>query len=451
MRARDPRIPIHERTLGGASTRASGAIGSDPITAAPRVAKFAQGEPWTSRDGTLWPMLVVRTITTDEIDAVSDLTARIFASEEEYDGMFQITRAAYQSCPFMSLDLCFVGETEGRLVAKWQVLDFSLRIAGVEVKVGGIQGVVAEPDENHKGYPKQIAMEALPRVREMDYDILLGYAQRGAFYRKLGAVPLHAEYELEVDARQVPRLDHDPYHAFDEATELSDLMRIYNARNVDRSASMIRSEALWPWMVRRPPIVLMGQDGYIGLRDGGDKLEVREIHTASAAESDVALRKIAAVAREHGYSRIVGRVPADHGLVRSAVAHGAQITTKYSKKSGALALCIAPVRLIERIAGSLEARLHASVYADTRVELEIRSGFDAGHLTLNAGGRDKREAVLNVSPGAAMQLAAGYRAVGDVLAGEANDASPPVDAQALHLLETLFPMGHPYLWATDRY
>jgi hypothetical protein len=397
-------------------------------------------------------MLVVRNnITPDEFDAVSDLTARVFASEAEYDGMFQITRAALQSCPFMPPELCFVGEAEGRLVAKWQVLDFRMRIAGVEVKMGGVQGVVAEPDENHKGYPKQIALAALPIVRDLDYDIVLGYAQRGAFYRRIGAVPLHAEYEVELDTQLIPRLDDDPYHDFDEATELPELMRLYNARNEDRSASLIRSESLWPWMVRKPPIVFMGETGYIGLRDGGDRLEIREVHAASAAECDVALRKIGSVARALGHRRIVGRIPADHGLVRTAITHGARVTTTYSKKSGALALCLAPVRLIERIAGRLETRLHESAFADTQVELTLRSGLDAGHLTLNSGGGKKQDVSLSISPGGAAQLAVGYRSVDDILHEEADASTPSLDARQLKLLDTLFPTGHPYMWATDRY
>ena len=144
-------------------------------------------------------MAIVRKLRSDETDAVADLTARVFGKPHEYAGMFQMMQNAYANCPFIPTDLCWVAEAGGRIVAKWQILDFEMRIAGTPIRMGGIQAVAAEPDENHKGYAKEVALAALPEIRELDFDLVLGFAQRGAFYRRLGAVVVAANYEIELD------------------------------------------------------------------------------------------------------------------------------------------------------------------------------------------------------------------------------------------------------------
>ena len=103
--------------------------------------------------------------------------------------MNSLMRAAYQSCPFIPPELCWIGVEDERLVVKWQLLDFRLRIAGTVVPIAGIQAVVAEPDVNHTGYAMKAALAALQDIRELDFDMLLGFATRGGFYTKLGTVP----------------------------------------------------------------------------------------------------------------------------------------------------------------------------------------------------------------------------------------------------------------------
>ena len=108
-------------------------------------------------------MATVRLMTPDDIDAVSDLTARVFGDPEDYQTTASILKSAYRECPFMPPDLCWVGEDAGRIVVKWQILDLEMLVAGVPIRMGGIQAVAAEPDANHKGYAKKVALAALPK------------------------------------------------------------------------------------------------------------------------------------------------------------------------------------------------------------------------------------------------------------------------------------------------
>ncbi len=401
-------------------------------------------------------MTIVRALRRDEVDGVADLTARVFAKDGDYDAIFQMTKAAYLHCPFMPPELCWVAEVDGRIVAKWQVLDFRIRVGNTAVRMGGIQAVVAEPDENHKGYPGTIAAQGLSEAAGMGFDVVLGFAQRGALYRRLGAVPIMAEYELVLDARQIAPLRDDPFHEWSEA-ELPELIDHYNQSNEGRSGSLIRTPEHWPWMVRKAPIIHISQEGYIGVRHGPDELEIRELAGRSSAFYDAALRKLGALARAAGVRKIRGAVPVDHPFALMSIAYGSRMRTIYTKRAGCLALPLAPLRLLERIRGELDERLRNSRYFETRLELGVRCAGCESSTILNPAGSRQQKIDVSLSPGGLLQLAFGYRPVRAVLldkserAAETGGAAPPPDDAALALLETIFPHGHPFMWQTDRY
>jgi hypothetical protein len=401
-------------------------------------------------------MFEIRLLTSDDVHAAADLTARIFAAEAEYDGMLAMMKAAMTDCPYMPPELCFGGFLDGRLIAKWQVLDFKTRIGRTTVRMAGIQGVVAEPDENHKGYPRQIATQALPMLGPMGFDIALGFAQRGALYRRIGAVPVMADYELTLDVRRLPPLRNDPFHVWTEA-ELPRYMELYAEANKHRSGSMVRTAEMWPWMMRRPDEVHICDDGYIGIRRHADRIEIREISGLGDAFHEIALAKLAAIAKDAGHQLVHGAVPADHPLTLAAIPYGAKITTAYTKKSGCLALPISPLRLLSRLESEFEDRLQASRFHDEQIELVLRCVGGESRLSLNPAGRQTRKIEFSLSPAAAMQLAFGYRPLRGVVLEERRRAEKEgfaptsLDERDLLVLETLFPHGHPFMWYTDRY
>lgn len=395
-------------------------------------------------------MAVVRTLRRDEIDQVADLTARVFGDPQEVGPMRQLMQAAYEHCPYMPTDLCFVAIEDGRLVAKWQILDFTMWIAGTQVPMAGIQGVVAEPDANHKGYARLVAEHAIDEVRDHGFDLALGFAQRGAFYLRIGAVPVCADYMLEMDARGIAPLRDDPFRLAGDA-DLPVLIAHYNDSHAGTTGPLVRTEALMPWLVRRPESFHLCDDGYVGVTLFDDRLEIREIAGRGAAFQDAAVRKVGALAREAGLRRIQGAVSAAHPFVAAAAVHGATLTTTYSKKSGCISLALAPGRLMTRIADSLGDRLRHSEHHDVCLDLGLRAGHEEVRVTLNPDGTKGRKCDLVFSPGALLQLAMGYRSASDVLVDEGGLQDHPPTGDELALLDTVFPRTHPFMWHTDRY
>jgi hypothetical protein len=393
----------------------------------------------------------VRNLRPDETDAVADLTARVFSGPDEYPGMFELIRSAYANCPFIPTDLCWVAEAGGRIVAKWQLLDFEMRIAGTPIRMGGIQAVAAEPDENHKGYAKEVALTALPQIRELDFDLVLGFAQRGAFYRRLGAVVVAADYQVELDASGVPPLREDPFRPWNEADDLPFIIDAYNQSNANSTGPLIRNEALWPWLVRRPTSIHVCNDGYIGVSLFDDRLEIREVAGHGPHFYDAAIRKIAALAREADLKPICGGVAPDHPLIRMAIPYGIRVHSTYTRKSGCIGLALAPVRLIGRLTNTLSARLQASRYHDVHLDLGLRAPDEEARLLVNPQGQQGRKVDLDLPAGALLQLAMGHVSASSLLVAHPEACTQPLNAELLGLLDAAFPVGHPFMWHTDRY
>jgi hypothetical protein len=394
---------------------------------------------------------IVRTLRPDETDAAADLTARVFGKPEEYAEMSALVRAAYNDCPFMEPDMCWVAEVGGRIVVKWQLLDFEMWIAGTPIRMGGVQALAAEPDENHKGYAKEVALVALPQLREMEIDLLLGFAQRGAFYRKLGGVVLGAEHEVEFDARGIPPLAEDPFREWSEAEDLPSIIAEYNRSNAQSTGPLVRNEALWPWLVRRPRTVHLCEEGYVGVTFVGNRLEIREVCGQGTAFHDAAVRKIAALAREAGVRRIWGNIAPDHPFTAAAAAYGVQVQSTYSHKSGCMGLVLAPLRLVARLRETLDARLGASRYHDVHLDLGLEVPGENARLALNPEGREGRKLDLHLPGNALLQLAMGHVSAEQTLLANPGACLEAGEGDNLALLDTVFPAGYPFMWRSDRY
>ena len=391
--------------------------------------------------------ITVRRLGPDDIPAAAALTARIFAGEGELVGMTAMLEAAYTHCPYMPPNLCWGAFVGDRLAAKWQVLDFQVRVAGNVLRVGGIQGVVAAPDDNFKGYPLLIARKAMPALAHEGFSMVMGFAQRGGLYMKLGAVPLAPEYRVEIDPRSVPRIKDaaDTFFELSSEEDIGFVLDLYNETNHDRSGSLVRTPEYWPWMVRNPDRYLLTRDGYIGVNDFGDHIELKEVGARTPAFYDLALRKLSALAREKGYQRISGWIPTEHPFCDAARRYGIELRTSVLKRSGCIGLVLDPTGLVEGVRPGLDARREAEGLPPLQVTFS-GAGFDAT-LDLTGGADVARKIDVAIPSPAFLQWCFGFRPVSSTLVEHGCE----LDAEDHSLLEQLFPVGQPFTWGSDRY
>ena len=396
-------------------------------------------------------MIRVRTITDDDVESVADLTARVFG-QDDTARMREEMEAALHYCPFMRKDLVWIAEQDGNVLAKWQFLDFVIRVAGVDIRAAGAQAVVAEPNQRGRGPAQQVIPVALAGIIAAGFDITFGFAQRGAFYERIGAATVMANYTLRIERRRIPRLQADPFSPLVPYSEsdLEPMFEHYRRSNADRTGSMVRTLKHWGWMPRRPTNIVICPDGYIGYRIGPDALEIREIAGDSVEYYDAALRKLGALAKEAGVDEVRGSVPIDHPFAQVAASLGARIDVEYPPHSGGIALVINIESFVSKLLPAFEGRLAESRFRDTRVQFSLRCDDVDLKLIMNPSGHNDLKLELAVSRRALLFLTFGYQSVDTVLARE-GIASASFDEDSRRLLEVLFPQGHPFMWEPDRF
>ncbi len=395
------------------------------------------------------PDIHVRRLGEDDVPAAAAMTAGIFAStEDERAGMTKLLDAAYRTCPYMPPSLCWGAFDGDRLAAKWQILDFSVRVAGNVLRVAGIQGVVASPDENFKGYPALIARQAIGDVVAEGFTMVMGFAQRGGLYVKLGGVPIAPEYRIDLDARAVPPLPaaDDPFRLLESEDDVAFVLDVYNETNAGRSGTFVRTPEYWPWMVRKPDTHWITDDGYIGVIETENELELKEVGARDPAFYDLAARKLSALARAAGHARIWGRIPPDHPFCDVARRYGIELRTRVPKRSGCMGMVLDPASFVAAVRPGLDARSKELALPPLALAFG-GSGFDETLALDGVGSGARRDVQLAVPASVLLQWCFGFRSVTSALV---EHAAPAVPAD-LELLDALFPTGTPFTWGSDRY
>ena len=398
-------------------------------------------------------MIQVRRLGPADIDAIAELTGHAFGGTDPTTAS-ALQRAASMACPFMPPTLCWGMEKDGRLIAKWQLLDLTMRIGQARLRVAGAHTVAVHRDHQGEQRIEELFRRGRSEGEELGFELILGFAQRGSLYQQLGAVPVCADYTWSCDALKLPTGSLAGFH---ERSEPSELVRLYNLAHESRPLSLVRSVELWPWLLRKPPRILVGPGGYLGLREAPDALEVRELGHGHPAFAESALRALSTLARERGIRRIHGHLPPDHPLVRASIPYGAELTQRHEKRAGAMGGIVHVGRFLDRMAPELERRLAHSEHAGDSLVLDLTIDGRPHTLELGAGGVRTKTLRLDLPAALLLQLTVGYRSPLSLLSALSHDASSSDaarllgDRASMSLLDALFPPAHPFVSHTDRW
>lgn len=396
----------------------------------------------------------LRRLTRADIDAAADLTARVFGRGDQVRAYYDQVRAASLHCPFMPPELCWgVFDDGGRLLAKWQLVELSMLVLGTPLRTAGAFGIAAEPGLRDADVVRRLLAAGHEEVRALGFDLLIGLAARGSIYQRLGGRPVCAETAWEIDALHVPppqlRCRLVPH-----AEQSRWLVEVYAQANAARSGTLVRSPELIAFLPRRPPLVLATDDGYVGVRETVDGIEVREVAALHPRFFDLALRELSLRARERGLRRVFGDLPADHGLVHASAKYGARLSTEYPRHSGCMAGVIDEQRLLDQLAPALQARLASSRFAGARVTLAI--AVAGRHHRVALGAADVRAGSVQEididlalhDSGALAQLVFGYLPASALAVAQ---GAVGLDFERASLLDALFAQPAPFVWYPDRF
>lgn len=369
-----------------------------------------------------------RFATDDDIDQLVALTVDTFLRPEERAAVAELLDAAYRHSPRVRADLCAVAVDRGRIVARSQVLELTIRVRGIDLSVAGVQGFAAPPDARG-GLPLRMMATLRHRMSDWGFALTYGYASRGRWFsRLLGTEPLHPEYRWSLP---VPARGGRP-HRFQELDpgDHETPTRLLGA--MAGPGSILRQVHDWPLLRWAPQERFHAPGAYIGVRQNEDALEVREAVGSDPGFGVEALDFLCEETRRRGLSRLEGELPPDHPIVLASHALGCDHTTRWSAHSGAIGAA-------ENVGVLLDAMR------------PVLAGADIGSLEVEGGHRVDVGEGLNVRvPCKASQLLPliwGGQSAANLDARHGWDLPRDhVDA-----LATAFPTCHPNTWPADRF
>ena len=342
-------------------------------------------------------------------------------------------------------------EEDGEVRASATVLPLESFVDGVPRPMGGISAVMVHPAYRRRGYAGELMLAVLRDMRERDVGLSLLSPFAHPFYRVFGyeLASEAIEYRLKPsDLSTSP--EQSRLRAYREE-DLSSLMLLYEAEAKEHALSVRRSEGHWKSNeVRRDRDIAVyerdgGVEGYILYKLSGWQeqdprrtLKVDEIVAATTR------------AREALFSLMASLDPMVYGI---------ELYTPRGKplhpylRSSYIKATIEPDQMlrivdVEGALGYLVRGSKAPLVLDISDDVIAEN---AGAYTVGGGevlrGAEAGESVsLDVRRLA--QLYSGYLPVRDLAGHGLVEASSP---EALGLLETLFPVGDPWLAAPDHF
>jgi predicted acetyltransferase len=394
-------------------------------------------------------MMELRRYREGDVDALARLAVAAFGnSVSVWEEMFDPERNAR-----LDLQQVHVIEEDGEARASATVLPLESFVEGVPRPMGGISAVMVHPAYRRRGYAGKLMRTVLRDMRERDVALSLLSPFAHAFYRVFG-------YELASEAIEY-RLKPSDLSTSPEQGHLRDyregdlpyLMKLYEAEARRHTLSVRRSGSHWEE-------ILAERDRCVAVYQRGDEVEGYIIYKISGWQEQDPRRtlrveeSVAATprAREANLSFLAGFDPLVY-------VHGIKLSTSREEplhpylKSAYVKAGIEPDQMLRLVdvgtaLGYLELASEEPLVLEVRDDAipENHGQYTIGYGKVVRGAEAEQSVSLDVRQLA--QLYAGYLPVEDLARHELLDASSP---HALRLLDSLFPVGDPWLSRPDHF
>jgi predicted acetyltransferase len=351
----------------------------------------------------------------------------------------------------LDLEQVHVVEEDGEVRASATVLPLESHVEGEPRPMGGISAVMVHPAYRRRGFAGELMRAVLRDMREREaaLSLLSPFAQ--AFYRVFGYELATEDIEYNLKPTDLPTSPEQEYLRAFREEDLASLMDLYEAEARRHNLSVRRSEGHWKSSeVRKNKDIAVYErdgeaEGYILYKISGWQeqdprrtLGVDELVAATPRAMRALLSLLAGLdPLVYGIKRFTPRGEPLHPYLKSS----------YVKAS------IEPDQMlrlvdVETALGYLELASQAPLVLDVKDDV-IPENQD--QYTLAAGkvirGAEAGESVsLDVRQLA--QLYAGYLPAKDLARHGLLDTSSP---GALELLDSLFPVGDPWLYGPDHF
>jgi predicted acetyltransferase len=317
--------------------------------------------------------------------------------------------------------------------------------------MGGISAVMVHPAYRRRGYAGELMRAVLRDMHERDVALSLLAPFAHAFYRVFGYELATEDIEYRLKPSDLPTSTEQSHLRAYREEDLSTLINLYEAEARRHTLSVRRSEAYW-----KTTLTKEGTDGAVYERDGG--VEGYIIYRISGWQEQYPRRTlkvdelVAATPRAKAafLSFMGGLDPQVYGIKhftpRGEPLHP-YLKSSYVKASiePDQMLCLVDV---EKALGYLQLTPEAPLVLDVKDDVipDNHGQYTIADGKVARGAKVEESVSLDVRQLA--QLYAGYLPAKDLARHSLLDASSP---EALELLDSLFPVGDPWLYGLDHF
>ena len=346
--------------------------------------------------------------------------------------------------------------------------EYQMRFGSAHLKMGGIAGVSTEETHRNKGYSRRVMEHVMTYMNENGFDVSMLFGIPN-FYHKFGYATAIPETYVEFDTKDVPAAA-PTYHVRKFQTEdAPKIVDLYTANNAERIGTPLRTEIGWKEFTRRggilpdPYVVLNEADEVIGyfVCDGDnakkDMIE-RNCTLVDIGFQDRTIFQTIVHFLAHGVEyisaeRIRCAIPADHPFAIFCRRYGCRTNIYTPKDHMGMMRIINQSSTLKKITGELEKRLQRSAeLSQWTGKILISTDLGQDCLEIDRGSVAHTNGQTNsfhfeMSQDKLIQLMMGRRSTRDLVA----EPDVSVSGEIIPVLETLFPLGHPHVWWSDRF
>jgi len=344
-------------------------------------------------------------------------------------------------------------EEDGEVRASATVLPLQSFVDGEPRPMGGISAVMVHPAYRRRGYAGELMRAVLRDMRERDVALSLLSPFAHAFYRVFGYELASEAIEYRLKPSDLPTSPEQRHLRAYREDDLSSMMTLYEAEAKRHALSVRRSQGHWKSYVAEK-----GRDVAVYGRDGS--IEGYVIYKISGWQEQDPRRTLRV-------DEFVAATPRAREAILSFMAgfdplvyvHGIKLSTSRGEplhpylKSSYVKASIDPDQMlrlvdVETALGYLELASAEPLVLDVRDDVipENQGEYTIGYGRVGRGAEAEQSVSLDVRQLA--QLYAGYLTVEDLARHDLLDAISP---EALRLLDSLFPVGDPWLSRPDHF
>ena len=346
--------------------------------------------------------------------------------------------------------------------------EYQMRFGSAQLKMGGICGVGTKEEHRNRGYSRSVMEHTIAYMNDNGYDVSMLFGIPN-FYHKFGYATVIPETYVEFNTKDVPAAAPTYQVRRFQTEDAPKIVELYTANNAERTGTPLRTEIGWKEFSRRggivpdPYVVLNETDeviGYFVCNSDNTKIDMidRNCTLFDIGFQDRTIFETIVHFLAHGVEyisaeRIQCAIPADHPFAIFCRRYGCRTNTYTPKDHMGMMRIINQSSTLEKITRELEKRLQRDAdFSEWRGKILISTDMGQDCLEIDRGNvahtNSPADAFhLEIPQDKLIQLMMGRRSIEDLTL----ESDVWVNEGIIPVLDTLFPLGHPHVWWSDRF